>query len=159
VRGDFEVEATFEFLQMPRPVTGAAAGVTLYFFMDDEEWNGLWFGKMIDRQRGPVIVTGHRIGKREERINNFTDSLATGAEPGTVRLRVVRQGTSFGLYSAEGETREYQHVHTLEISSEEVPIVRFAVDPGWDSRVTMDVRLLDFTMTAEEFVGYEPRTR
>jgi RNA polymerase sigma factor (sigma-70 family) len=41
VRGDFELEARFEFLDVPRPPAGSGGGVTVYFFMDDDEWHGV----------------------------------------------------------------------------------------------------------------------
>ncbi|MBI3862756.1 MAG: DUF1583 domain-containing protein, partial [Planctomycetia bacterium] len=156
VRGDFEVEATFEFLNVALPDVGWGAGVTLYFFMDDEDRNGMWFGKMNERVRGPVFVVGHRIDQGEERIQNFADAVTTVGETGTVRLRVARHGKSFSLYAAEGETGEFQHVRTLEISAEDVQIVRFATDPGWNPNVQIDVRLLEFTIAAQEIVGYQP---
>jgi hypothetical protein len=155
VRGDFELEATFAFLDMPRPAAGSGGGVTVYFFMDDDEWHGVWFGKMIDGQRGSVMVLGHRLGKREERVTKFAEAVEAGGDLGIVRLRVVREGANFRLFAAEGETGEFQHIQTLEISPEDLRIVRFATDWGFNPNVAMDVRLLDFSMTADEFVGYE----
>ena len=155
VRGDFEVEARFEFLDVPRPPDGSGGGVTVYFFMDDDEWHGVWFGKMIDGKRGPMFVLGNRVGKREERITRFADAVEAGGELGIVRVRVVREGASFRLFAAEGEAGEYQHIQTLEISPEDLRIVRFATDWGFNPNVAMDVRLLDLTITADAFVGYE----
>jgi RNA polymerase sigma factor (sigma-70 family) len=155
VRGDFELEATFEFLDVPRPAAGSGGGVTVYFFMDDDEWHGVWFGKMIDGQRGPVFVLGHRLGKREERVTKFADAVEAGGEQGIVRVRVVREGAAFSLFAAEGETGEFQHIQTLKISPEDLRIVRFATDWGFNPNVAMDVRLLDFSMTADAFVGYD----
>ncbi len=155
VRGDFELEAKFEFLQVAQPPAGWVGGVTVYFFMDDNEWHGVWFGKLIDGKRGPVLVMGQRVGKREERITKFADAVPASGEMGIVRLRVEREGASFSLFAAEGETGEYQHIQTLEISPEDLRIVRFAADWGDNPPIALDVRLLDFAMTADEFVGYE----
>jgi hypothetical protein len=155
VRGDFELDASFELLSVPQPPAGSGGGVTLYFFMDNDEWHGIWFGKMIDGKRGPVFVQGHRMGKREERITKFADSVATHGDRGIVRLRVVREGALFNLFAAEGETGEFQHIQTLDISAEDLRIVRFATDWGFNPNMPMDVRLVDFSMTADEFVDYE----
>jgi hypothetical protein len=154
VRGDFELEASFEFLNVPRPPEGSGGGVTVYFFMDDDEWHGVWFGKMIDGRRGPMFVLGNRVGKREERITRFSDAVEAGGELGIVRVRVVREGASFRLFAAEGETAEFQHIQTLEVSPDDLRIVRFATDWGFTPNVAMDVRLLDFSVTADRFVGY-----
>jgi hypothetical protein len=40
-----------------------------------------------------------------------------------------------------------------------VTILRLAADPVWARDALVDVRLLDFTITAEEIVGYDPHTR
>jgi hypothetical protein len=98
---------------------------------------------------------GQRVGKREERITKFADAVPASGEMGIVRLRVVREGGSFSLFAAEGETGGYQHIQTLEISPEDLRIVRFAADWGDNPPIALDVRLLDFAMTADEFVGYE----
>ena len=149
-------EAVFEFLDVPRPAVGSGGGVTVYFFMDDDEWHGVWFGKMIDGKRGPVMVLGHRLGKREERVTKLAEAVEAGGDLGIVRLRVVREGAAFKLFAAEGEKGEFQHIQTLEIGCEDLRIVRFATDWGISPNMAMDVRLLDFSMTADEFVGYEP---
>jgi len=156
VRGDFEAEAAFEFLDVPRPETSPGAGVTVYFFMDDDEWHGLYFGKMNDKQRGPVFISGQRVGKREERITKFAEVVQSGNESGIFRLRVVREGALFKLYAAEGTTGDFQHVQTTECSSDDLRIVRFATDWGPHPGVPMDVRLLSFDMTVDEFIGYKP---
>jgi len=155
VHGDFELEARFELLDVPRPAEGSGGGVTVYFFMDDEEWHGVWFGKMIDGRRGPMFVLGNRVGKREERITRFADAVEAGGELGIVRVRVVREGTAFRLFAAEGETAEFRHIQTLEVSPEDLRIVRFATDWGFTPNVAMDVRLVDFSMTADAFVNGE----
>ena len=139
----------------PDERSGSGGGVTVYFFMDDDEWHGVWFGKMIDGKRGPMFVLGNRVGKREERITRFADAVEAGGEQGIVRVRVVREGAAFSLFAAEGETGEFQHIQTLKISPEDLRIVRFATDWGFNPNVAMDVRLLDLTITADAFVGYE----
>jgi RNA polymerase sigma factor (sigma-70 family) len=157
VRGDFELEATFELLHIDRPDEGRNAGLTVYFFMDDVEWNGVWFGKMNEHARGPAFVTGHRTGDRsrgEERINKFTDAVAARDGSGIFRLRVVRRGTTFHCSAADGGTGELRHVQTLEVSGDDVRIVRFAADPGWSSNAIVDGRLVELTIRAEHFIGY-----
>lgn len=160
VRGDFELDATFELEHIALAEEGRGAGITVYFFMDDKEWNGLWFGKMNEHTRGPVFVTGHRMGDRsrgEERISKFTDAVVARDGSGIVRLRVVRRGTQFSFFAADGATGELQHLQTLDVSGKEVRILRFAADPGWSPNTIVDGRLIELTMKAEEFVGYPAR--
>jgi RNA polymerase sigma factor (sigma-70 family) len=157
VHGDFELEATFELLHVSRPDKDWPVGLSVYFFMDDEEWNGLWFGKMNERVRGPVFVTGHRTGDRsrgEERISKFNDAVAARGGSGIFRLRVARRGSTFRFFAADGETGGFQHLQTLEVSGQDVKIVRFAADPGWSPDVVVDGRLVELTVRAEKLVGY-----
>ena len=155
VRGDFELEATFELLQVVRPNEGPGVGLTVYFFMDDEEWNGLWFGKMQDKVRGPVFLVGHRTGDRsqgEERVDQFTDTLVARKEAGVFRLRVERRGSVFRCFAAEGESGAFRLMRTLDASDKDVRIVRFAADPGWLPNALVDGRLVEFTLKAEQLV-------
>jgi RNA polymerase sigma factor (sigma-70 family) len=162
IRGDFELEATFELLTIDRPEHEGRAGLTVYFFMDDQEWNGLWFGKMNDGLRGAVFVTGQRTGDRsrgEERIDKFTDAVAAGGGSGTFRLRVVRRGSEFRFFAADGETGAFQQLKTVAVSRADVRILRFAAEPGGLRNVMVDGRLVEFTVKAEELVGYPARGR
>src|SRR5687767_13715925 len=90
----------------------------------------------------------------EERLcklmRHWTSDLATDI----ARLRVVRQGARFSLYAAE-EDAEYRLLDAFDISRATVEFVRFAAEPGWVRPIGhLDVRLLDFAMTAQELVGY-----
>ena len=156
VRGDVEVEATLDVLPVERPAEGWAAGVTLYLFMDSAERDGLWMGKMIGQVQGPSFSFGQRIKAGKDRANKFLAVRPAEHETGITRLRVVRKGARFDLFAAEGLDGAYRHLHSEEISGANMTIVRIAVDPLWLPNVPMDVRLLDFTITAEEIVGYEP---
>jgi hypothetical protein len=130
--------------------------------MEDEEWNGLWFGKMNERGRGPVFVTGHRTGDRsrgEERVDKFTDTVAAQGGSGIFRLRVDRRGSTFRFFAADGETGAFHHLQTLEVSRQDVRILRFAADPGWLPNAVVDGRLVELTMRAEDFVGYPAHGR
>jgi RNA polymerase sigma factor (sigma-70 family) len=156
LHGDFELEATFELLHVARPDRGAGAGLTVYFFMDDQEWNGLWFGKLNEPVRGPVFFTGRRTGDRsrgEERIDRFTDAIAARDGSGTFRLRVVRRGSRFRFFAADGEAGPFRHLQTLEASGDDVRIVRFAADPSWSPNVAVDGRLVEFSLRAEGLIG------
>ena len=70
VRGDFEVNATLEFLNVATPPAHSwGQGGTLYFFMGNEDWDGLWIGKMIVPKGGPVFSAGHRVKKGKDRFD------------------------------------------------------------------------------------------
>ena len=163
LRGDFELEATFDLLDVDRPDAaperaGGGAGATIYLLMDSADLDGVWLGKTIKGSHGPAFSVGHRVKRGEERFNKFLKTVPAEQERGLVRLRVVRKGAMFSFYGAEGAAETLQPILDLEVSAADVSIVRFAADPAWAPDVAIDVRLVEITMTAEEFVGYEPPT-
>jgi Protein of unknown function (DUF1583) C domain len=156
LRGDFEIEATWELVRVARPASGWGIGATVYCFMDSPQWDGVWFGKMIHPSRGPEFAAGHRYKKRKERTDKFVKTAAAAHEEGLARLRVVRRGASFSVFTAEQPTDEVQLMATFEASSADATIVRFAADPAWSAVAAVDVRLVDVSIKAEELVGYVP---
>lgn len=156
VRGDFEMEATFEVLgTAPEQTKG---GATLYFLVDSPDQDGVWLGKMMDPERGPVFQMGQRTKNREERFNKFLKSTPAENKWGIVRLRVERKGNALRFFAAEAGSGPYRALHEMEISDANASIVRLAADSAWLPDVSVDIRIVEFTITAQEFVGYEPRT-
>jgi RNA polymerase sigma factor (sigma-70 family) len=158
VRGDFEVNATVEFLNVVPGIKGWGPGGTLYFFMDSEDCDGIWFGKMVVPKRGPVFSAGHRVKKGKERSDSAGQTMAAQHETGLARLRAVRKGASFSFFGADGAEGDFRHLTTLEVSDADVDILRFAADPAWLKNAQVDLRLVDITITAQDFIGYEPKT-
>jgi hypothetical protein len=155
VRGDFELEVTLEVLEVGRPEKNYGAGATVYFFLDSADWDGLWFGKLSDPKDGAVFAVGHRFGKGERRRDDFVKKIPARNESGIARLRVIRRHALFSVYGAEGGDEDFRLLGTFDVGDENLSIVRLAADPAWSSDRQVDVRFLDFTMSAEEFVGFK----
>jgi RNA polymerase sigma factor (sigma-70 family) len=158
VRGDFDLEATLELIHVAKPERWTA-GVTVYVFMDSAELDGFWVGKMNERSLGPVFHLGQRIKSRQERANKFIKIVPTWPETGLARLRMVRQGSRFSMFASEGAAGDYLHLETCDVSAADLQIVRFAADPVEVPNVAIDARLIDFSISAQEFVGYDPKPR
>jgi RNA polymerase sigma factor (sigma-70 family) len=154
-RGDIEVEATFEFLNIPRPTTGSG-GVSLYINLASPERDGIWIGKFNDQLRGPLFNAGQRVGKTENRVDKFLTKAPASTDTGLGRVRLVRQGSSISLFGGD-DAAGFLDLATLDVNTADCVIVRLAADPIFRSDVAIDVRLIDFTITAEEFVGYVPK--
>jgi hypothetical protein len=157
VRGDFEVEATVECLELARPSKGTWAGVTLYVYLPTANRDGLWLGKMHHPVRGPTLAVGQRLTPAgQQRIGRPLTSVPARSEKDRVRLRIERQGAMFHCWAAEG-TGEMQHLGNVELGTEPVQIIRIAADPVYANDVLVDVHLVDFFIRADEIVGYEPQ--
>jgi RNA polymerase sigma factor (sigma-70 family) len=156
VRGDIELEASFEFLNVPRPATGAG-GVSLYLYLASPDRDGLWLGKVNDQLRGPLFNAGQRVGNIENRTDKFITNVPAGNETGLARVRLVRQGSSISMFAGDESAAGFVHLATLDVNTADCVIVRLAADPIWRPDIAIDVRLIDFTITAEEFVGFVPK--
>jgi|SRR5581483_1452253 len=156
VRGNFDLEATFEFLDVPLPQNGWGAGVTVYFYLDSPDRDGVWFGKLSAPKDGLVFAAGQRVQKGQTRFNKFTRNVRTTGATGYARVRVVRHGAWFSFFGAEGEAGDLQHFLTVEIGDADLTLVRFAAGPGDHLGPAIDVRLVDFSLKAHQLVGYMP---
>ena len=157
VRGDFELEAMLEFIHV-QPRVEPLAGVTVYFYLSSKERDGVWLGKMVDiNGLGFTVGWLSTVGPNtKERRSQYQRLWPSDQAAGIARLRVVRQASRFTFYGGEGETGEWRLLHTLDVSAATVEVLRFAADPGYIGPIEggVDVRLLDFSITAQEFVGY-----
>jgi RNA polymerase sigma factor (sigma-70 family) len=156
LRGDFEVEAVFDFLQVPRPNKGAG-GVSLYLNLASPQRDGLWVGKINDQLRGPLFNAGRRAWEAENRVDKFINSTPAGTETGLVRVRALRRASTISLFAGDGAGPDLAHLGTLELSAADCITVRLAADPIWRDDLAIDVRLINFAVTAEEIVGYDPK--
>jgi hypothetical protein len=161
VHGDFDVEATLEFIDVARPERprgpfGWGAGVTVYFFMDSRDRDGFWVGKLHEREQGPIFSMGHRVKEGADRVNKSSKVVQSVHPDGFARVRAVRKGATFQSFYAEGERGEFQPLSTTVVSDADAIVVRFAADPVWIVNIALDVRLIDFAITADKIVGYEP---
>jgi len=153
VRGDFELEATLELIDAVEPVV-SGAGATVYLFMDSADRDGVWLGKVRDRMGAVIFNVGQRVNADAERSTKFIKTAAAKRKDGLARFRIVRKGPQFTVFVAEGEMAEFKLFHEFEVSDADLTIVRLAADPARAANAAIDVRLVDFTITAAEFVGY-----
>jgi hypothetical protein len=61
------------------------------------------------------------------------------------------------MFAGEGAAGDYLHLETCDVSTADLQIVRFAADPVEVPNVAIDARLIDFSISAQEFVGYDPK--
>jgi hypothetical protein len=152
VRGDFDLEVTLELLHIDPPKF-FASGVNVYLLLDSPDREGIWLGKMKIIEKGLCFFAGSNASQEKVRGQKYHQDQPTDQETGLARLRIVREGARFLLYGAEGASSMFQLVDSIEISAADVLLVRFALEPGRRIPTGVDARLVDFSMTAQEFVG------
>ena len=99
----FRWTLTLEFLTVSPPPDAWAAGVTLFFYLNSPDRDGLWVGKMKPKDGGLAFHTGQRIWQDKERVNKFTKAEPAVHESGFARLRAVRKNAAFTFWAGEGD--------------------------------------------------------
>jgi len=136
----------------PQPPGAWGAGATVYFLMDSPQRDGIWFGKMIDWAHGPVFNVGQRADAGKERVNKFIKMLPAEHANGVAHLRARRHGAQLSVYGTDAQ-EDWRLLHEWEVSSMNVSMMRFGADPVSAPGAAIDMRLVDITISAEEFVG------
>jgi hypothetical protein len=160
VRGDFVFEAAFELLEVSNPPTHLAAGVNVYVSVANPSKDGLWLGKMRDPELGPILHTGVRgVLPAGERGTKNELKLGTGPLAGVARIRLVRKGGTFQAWAGEGKDGALKPLGVVELGDGDVSLFRLAAEPGGRPDTVVDARLLEYALSAREFVGRRPRDR
>jgi RNA polymerase sigma factor (sigma-70 family) len=152
VCGDFDLEATFEILNLGRP-TFLSAGVNVYLLVDSPERHGLWLGKMTIADRGLHFCAGGNVSRGQERTQTYERVRPTGPEAGVTRLRIERRGGRFSFQVAEGADGPLELLDAVEVGAGELQVVRLAAEPGRLRPTGVDARLVEFAITAHQLRG------
>jgi hypothetical protein len=157
VRGDFNITASFQVLQVEAPSPSRRAGVSLYLQTNTptQEASSLWWIKRHTRKGVSDSLLCERVttddtGKRRHRNEQFKPE---GSK--LVKLRLVRKGSELKYLVAEGAKKTFRELHTEELGTEDVTFLRFAADRG-DSPTALEVRFLELHIRADEFVEQAP---
>jgi RNA polymerase sigma factor (sigma-70 family) len=156
VQGDFELDATFDVLDIGAPVKDPA-GVTLYLLVDSGDRDGIQLGQLRWSPQVTQIGVSVRINAEGGHGRRYKEgkTLAPGSAEGLVRFHVTRRGSRFAYFAARGGADELEPIDEREVSAANLLMVRLAVDPGWSPGVPVDAHLVDFAMSGT-CVGYDP---
>jgi hypothetical protein len=126
VVGDFEITASFEVLDAPLPKTGHGVGVAL--FLDD----GISHGASLQSVRTPgntrVFVVHHYERSAGGEMKHASKTYPTTSESGS--LRVTRRGSTLTYWVAEGDSRDFRELESVQWSTEAVKILQMYAQVG-----------------------------
>jgi hypothetical protein len=157
VRGDFVVTARYEILAIEKPAKGNGVGVELYLMLDDpgkkpNEKDGIPLTRLERSGSGSTITIQQRTTNADgNRVSKNYKTVPTTADSERGRLRLARQGSTMIASFALGDAEEFQELKRFEIGTMDVTLVRFAGMSGGDPNASMDMRLLEFRLQADEF--------
>jgi WD40 repeat protein len=149
VRGDFEVTASFEVLRADRPDTGYGVGVSIYAAIDPNANDAVSLARRV-LPDGKAVFMSDRLkpvdGKENHQLQTVPSASATG------RLRFRRVGSVLRYFVADGPGAEFVPMGEVEFGTAEVRYVQVGGNAG-QSQAGLDVRLLDFSVRADELPG------
>ena len=158
VRGDFEYSAVVEFLGLSSPRATLAIGANVYVNVDSPSNDGLWLGKMFDPKQGPIFHTGVRGNVPDKgRQTKLETKTPADALKGAARIRLMRKGGSFQMWA--GDKADLKRIDESELGRGDVSMFRLAAEPGNSSDALVDIRLIEMSLTAQEFVDYVPKAK
>jgi hypothetical protein len=146
LKGDFEVTASYELLDTPRPRRGSGVGFELYLMTRTPTRDGIVFARMKNGEDRDEYVVGRNRdedGKRRGNFRNFPAAAAAG------QLRLTRKGEEFLFAASEGEGGAFEELARFPWGADDVTLVR--VGAGTSGRPEgVEVRFVDLRVRASD---------
>jgi len=150
VRGDFVASARYEILDSVPSDDGGVVGVELYLILDTAARDGIALSRLTGSEKTAFSfqhLTNNEAGKRTSRA---AKTVVTTPSTLRGRLRIAREGIAFIGSVAEGDSNSFTEIQRTDIGNMDVRMVRFAGLTGSDPEAQLDMRLLDFQVTATD---------
>jgi hypothetical protein len=144
LRGDFEVTATIELLNVDRPPSGTGAGVGLY--LPTTGASATFIGRLLGPRGRQFILCSIQNGTQWKQ--HWTDCSAS-----LLRLRMQRIGTMIIYSFAPGMTGgDFHELHRAELNAADIRLSRFTAVNN-KTPCAVDVRLIDLRLRAGPPIG------
>jgi LPXTG-motif cell wall-anchored protein len=146
IHGDFQVTATFEILDAPKPRIGFGNGVTLRLVKAPPEANAATLAWFNHPERGEVFVADDErsVGDKREHKHEF---FPTSAKAG--KLRIARTGSQVRFSIAEDGEGAFREVKQIDFGTEDIQMCRIAGVTGM-APMNLDVRFTELSITADD---------
>jgi hypothetical protein len=145
VRGDFEATLSYEIIRADRPTSGYGVGVTLYAAIDPDTKHALSLARRVRTDGTTKFVSNRQQPVGPPNLTRFMDSKAAKG-----KLRIRRVGWEVHFLVQEGDPPDFVELNRVDWTTDDLRQINVGASGG-DSDAGLDVRLLDFTLKAEEF--------
>lgn len=146
VRGDFEITAAYEILQLEHPEEGHGSGIGLMIQTEAPERKGLTLERFDVTGAGSTFTSTamtHSDGSWDFNPKRVKTTATSGS------LRISRKGSIVRASFTEG-SGEYRELRELDFGDGDLTLVRFAADNGRTSHA-LKVLLKDLVVRADAF--------
>ena len=145
-KGDFELTVSYEILRADKPKTGSGAGLEIFLMTDTPTREALAFSRRI-RSSGLDAYTSARLTTTNQGMRGNVAGLDLKDFPAdgkTGKLRITRIGANAVLSVAEPTSKEFLHLYSVPLGTEDLTFLRLAVNNPSGSDALVDLRLHDF---------------
>jgi len=149
IHGDFEATLSYEILKVERPNTGYGVGPNLYAAIDPKNDDSVSLARRLLKE-GTTKFLSDRMKRVGGKLTHKVESSVSTALVG--KLRLQREGSRVRFLVAEGDNPAFILVDEVEFGTANVRLIQVGGSTG-NSTSRLDVRLLDFTVRAEELPG------
>jgi hypothetical protein len=126
IRGDFEITAGFQLLDVPKPDQGQGAGVKISIKDSHGEWASLQ--RIHLSKRGQVFSAHRAVKQPDDKYKHSSEIQPTESKTG--KLKLVRKKDQLTYLVAEDDSSEFTEVRTEAFTSDEIPQIFLAVQTG-----------------------------
>jgi serine/threonine protein kinase len=143
IKGDFEIELSFEILQEPGlKEAGQGTGVFLGIDLNSPTPNRATLTRGARGESGKQFISWFAL-TRDDCDKPYADVLRSlPTQSSTGRLRLVRVGSVLSFLAAEGENGEYKRVYRDTFRTDEVERIRIGGYTG-GPEAALDARVID----------------
>lgn len=149
IHGDFEAIATYEILQIDKPVQPKFYGGAMLIaeFADTAEHANL------RRERHPsgsdFYTPHHHSFSAQEQAQTLMQSIPTKAMKGQMAL--VRRGSTMHWLAKDDGESDFRLLQQDPCGTQDIATIKVAID-SWGTQSLTDLRWLDLTVRAEKFI-------
>lgn len=143
VRGDFEISASYEIVEIDPPTSGYGCGASLFVMCGSRE--GATVARFSLPKTGDVIATDRMSPDGVKRDKHDVKTMTARSQSG--KLRLVREGRTLKYLMAEGDG-DFQEVRRENFVKSDLTTIRLAADTGL-STGKLVVRFGDFSVRAK----------
>jgi len=152
IKGDFNVTAQYEILNVDRPERGNGVGIEIYVMLaTPAPRDAIAYARLMHPASGPIFALNYMTNNEQgRRFSKDPVHKPTTTRSKEGKLRLARAGTKLMAYAAEGDG-EFFLINEVprEIGDVDVLMVRIAALDGGDVNAELDMRLLEVTINAK----------
>ncbi len=146
IMGDFEVTASYEVIDAPKPMSGRGVGVEFYLMIDSAKRDAIIVTHSF-RQNGTQAYECTRVAANDQGRRQMSFNFESPADCKTGALRMIRVGSKAMFAYRSEKDKDFRPLASVAVATDDVRYLRIGANPGSGPNA-IDVRVLDLRVRA-----------